>query len=575
MDNKKILNEVSRIKSVMGLLNENLRTKAVQRTISIIDDMVGISKNTLRDLTDRYGEEGVSLLKQLSDDTNTRGIGDIIEDMKKLPNPKSYDDVLAGLQLSLEKIVDANEISIAKKIEDIKKSVIELLGQGQKTGAADYFNTNFKNIANFGDESLENFIKDEWFFSSIDGFSKVDYIEALTLATEKIPKGIVSKVLKFKDIIVSYSLKEKEIHAKIIKDIDKYKALKQEVDKLDAGDPNLVKAIEKANAYLSRVEFNLGLLNRKTNRTLSSIEEAVRKQMKDLPKKGPEYKKLDELLKKVTKEDAKIEDIKQYFPNFAEFFKESAELMNSRKAALYRILPDKFNSKILRANPKVLEASKKLNIWLSAWKVVSGDLGGAFVRFGKDPKKLVRILGTETMSRLMSYPLKVAMVGTVIDAVAWMWIEEDRISPQFVEENPYIVKALGVANFNYRDYKNVSRPGDIALNILTKTFKNLSLTIPAAEIARLSQKYFKKEGGFAWYDENIDKINILLKDSDFKNKSDEEKAVILQEIIKENETQLEKLLGFLGREPTVQELLNKALMEIENVDKDNGAGESF
>lgn len=575
MDNKKILNEVNRIKSVMGLLNENLRTKAAQRAISIIDDMVGISKNTLRDLTDTYGEEGVSLLKQLSDDTNTRGIGDIIEDMKKLPNPNTYDDVLTGLQLSLEKIVDANEISIAKKIEDIKKSVIELLGQGQKTGAADYFNRNFKNIANFGDESLENFIKDEWFFSSIDGFSKVDYIESLKLATEKIPKGIVGKALKFKDIIVSYSLKEEEIHAKIIKDIDKYKALKDEVKKLDAGDPNLVKAIEKANAYLSRVEFNLGLLNRKTKRTLSSIEEAVRKQMEDLPKKGPEYKKLDGLLKKVTKKDAKIEDLKQYFPNFVEFFKESAELMNSRKAALYRILPDKFNSKILRANPKVLEASKKLDIYESTWKVFSGDLFGALVRLGKDPKKLIRILGTETMSRIMSYPLKVAMIETTIDAAAWMWFNEDRVSPQFVEENPYIVKALSFANFDYMDYKNVSRPGDIGLNVLTKTFKNLGLTIPAAEVYNLWQKYFKKGGGFKWYDENIDKINILLKDSDFKNKSDEEKAVILQEIIKENETQLEKLLGFLDREPTVQELLNKALMEIEDVDNNNGAGESF
>ena len=176
MDNKKVLNEVSRIKEVMGILNEGGRSTLVKGIVEFIDDILKISSKSTVDLADEFGDDGARLLKELTtkDEKVARGIGEILEDMRKLPNSKAFDDALTGLRLSLDEMVDETGDSIVQKLTKVKNGVESLVKNDQTIAAAGYFDKSlkFKRIAKWGDESLERFIKDEYFFGSINGFSK-------------------------------------------------------------------------------------------------------------------------------------------------------------------------------------------------------------------------------------------------------------------------------------------------------------------------------------------------------------------------------------------------------------------
>jgi len=126
MDNKKVLNEVSRIKEVMGILNEGGRSTLVKGMVEFIDDILKISSKSAVDLADEFGDDGARLLRELTskdESVTNRGIGDIIEDMRKLPNSKAFDDTLAGLRLSLDEMVDETGDSIVQKLTQVKNGV--------------------------------------------------------------------------------------------------------------------------------------------------------------------------------------------------------------------------------------------------------------------------------------------------------------------------------------------------------------------------------------------------------------------------------------------------------------------
>ena len=79
MDNKKVLNEVSRIKEVMGILNEGGRSTLVKGMVEFIDDILKISSKSAVDLADEFGDDGARLLRELTskdESVTNRGIGE-------------------------------------------------------------------------------------------------------------------------------------------------------------------------------------------------------------------------------------------------------------------------------------------------------------------------------------------------------------------------------------------------------------------------------------------------------------------------------------------------------------------
>lgn len=568
MNNKKVLNEVDRIKEVMGLLNEQTRPKIVKGLISVIDDLLGISAKNVDVLAREYGDDGAKLLKELSE--NNRGVGDILDDMRKLPNTKAFDDTFEGLKSAFDEVVDDSGISITEKINTVRRGVKELLDKGQKTKAAEYFKNESKKIAEFGDETLERFMKDEFFFNDIPNFSRADYNSALKLGSETVRgKGTVGgKVGRFMDTLKSYIQSAKKIEGKIVTDTDNYLKLKDEVSKLPIDDPTRTEMIKRANRYLDRVEFNLGVLNRKNKETLDVLIEEITQKRNSLPRTSPERAKLNDLIQKASKKDADVVSIWNYLPEAGYkpevgLYQEAKLLKQERLDAIRKIIIPR---KLLK--PETLQRVSKLSYGSSLWRVATGNLIPAFqklLKAGSAPN-IARILSTEVGSRLMSVPLYLGAAETFVDYLVYLAMPNDLDYEEFVKDHPRIAKILAGFEVDFKDYERTGAFGDIGINLANNILEKFGLTVPAYEVKRWIDNNSKPGGGWSWWNANFDKLNQLQQSEDFKNSTDEEKLEQIDSLLKETEGWVDKNLAWMAGSyvETIDDRVNKVLTQVNN-----------
>lgn len=578
MDNKKILDEVSRIKEVMGILNEGGRSTLVKGMVEFIDDILKISSKSAVDLADEFGDDGARLLKQLTtkNEKVTRGIGEILEDMRKLPNSKTFDDTLAGLRLSLGEMVDESGDSIVQKLTKVKNGVESLVKNDQTIAAAGYFDKEFKRIAEWGDKSLERFIKDEYFFKSIPGFSKNQFKDALEVAVTKIPKkgGATGKVVKFIEVIKSYFKNYSRYSEAIIKDIDSYLALRKEAGSL-TGQAKM-NAITKSNRFVQRMEINLGILNRKNKEAISVLIEELSEKSNKLPKKSSERLKLNEVIQKLKKEDADVFSILDYLPDGSykpeeSYLKEILDLRNRRADAFRKFWPER--AAFLRSD--VAKARiKKLGYGNAFFRLMTGDVVPVIKKLIDSPKKLGRILSTEFGSRLLGLPLVIGMFETLMDYSSMTSNPTTEITPQWLEDHPELAKTmqdpgiLGIGGVgDYKDYDSLHYSVDFLANLLNNTLKRFDVTIPIWAVKQVLDKTSSTGGGADYFKQQYERINTIRESDEFKNASSEERLKMLNQVQKDAEGFVEKYLGYLlDSDETIMERLNQALADIENAD---------
>tara|TARA_R100000951_G_scaffold49399_1_gene41725 strand:+ start:1518 stop:3257 length:1740 start_codon:yes stop_codon:yes gene_type:complete len=571
MDNKKVLNEVSRIKEVMGILNEGGRSTLVKGMVEFIDDILKISSKSAVDLADEFGDDGARLLRELTskdESVTNRGIGNIIEDMRKLPNSKAFDDTLAGLRLSLDDMVDETGDSIIKKITQVKNGVESLIKNDQNIAAAEYFNKEFKNVAKWGDKSLERFIKDEYFFKSIPGFSKNEFKDMLKIATTKISKkgGTMSKLVKFKEVLTSYLKSSLKYSENVIKDVDSYIALRKEASKL-TGQAKL-NAITKANRFVQRIELNLGILNRKNKEALNALIEELSEKRNKLPRLTPEREKLSDVITKLKSEDADILKWQDYLPK--DFLKEALEIRARRVDALKKFWPEKLT--LIKRSPKTAARIKELGVFEAFFRIFSGDVLNVVRRLYKNPKKLARIIGTEFGSRLLGLPLVLGGFETIMDFSSMSSNPTSEITPQWLEDNPELAKTLqnpgiiGVGGAgDYKDYDSLNWSIDMLANLTNNTMKKFNITIPIWAIIEIMGEISETGGGTNYFKQQFERISTIRESDEFKNASPEERLKMLNKVQEDAEGRVETFLGyFLDSDETIMERLNKALAEIEN-----------
>ena len=571
MDNKKVLNEVSRIKEVMGILNEGGRSTLVKGMVEFIDDILKISSKSAVDLADEFGDDGARLLRELTskdESVTNRGIGNIIEDMRKLPNSKAFDDTLAGLRLSLDDMVDETGDSIIKKITQVKNGVESLIKNDQNIAAAEYFNKEFKNVAKWGDKSLERFIKDEYFFKSIPGFSKNEFKDMLKIATTKISKkgGTMSKLVKFKEVLTSYLKSSLKYSENVIKDVDSYIALRKEASKL-TGQAKL-NAITKANRFVQRIELNLGILNRKNKEAINALIEELSEKRNKLPRLTPEREKLSDVITKLKSEDADILKWQDYLPK--DFLKEALEIRARRVDALKKFWPEKLT--LIKRSPKTAARIKELGVFEAFFRIFSGDVLNVVRRLYKNPKKLARIIGTEFGSRLLGLPLVLGGFETIMDFSSMSSNPTSEITPQWLEDNPELAKTLqnpgiiGVGGAgDYKDYDSLNWSIDMLANLTNNTMKKFNITIPIWAIIEIMGEISETGGGTNYFKQQFERISTIRESDEFKNASPEERLKMLNKVQEDAEGRVETFLGyFLDSDETIMERLNKALAEIEN-----------
>jgi|TARA_R110000796_G_scaffold233737_2_gene352333 hypothetical protein len=577
MDNKKVLNEVSRIKEVMGILNEGGRSTLVKGMVEFIDDILKISSKSAVDLADEFGDDGARLLKQLTtkNEKVTRGIGEILEEMRKLPNSKAFDDTLAGLRLSLDEIVDETGDSIVQKLTKVKNGVESLVKNDQTIAAAGYFDKEFKLIAKWGDESLERFIKDEYFFKSIPGFSKNQFQEALEVAVTKIAKkgGTTGKLVKFKEVLISYFKKYSKYSENVIKDVDSYIALRKEANKLTG--QAKTNAIIKANRFVQRMEINLGILNRKNKEAIEAVIEELSAKRNNLPRLSDERGKLNDVITKLKSKDADVLSILDYLPDGTYkpeegLIKEALELRTRRVDALKKFWPAKWT--VFKRSAKTAKRVNDLGFLNAFVRIFSGDVGPAIGKIYNSPKMLLRVLGTEFGSRLLGLPLVLGGFETLMDYISMSSNPTTEITPQWLEDHPELAKTLqdpGILGIggagDYKDYERLHWSVDMLANLTNNTMKKFDVTIPAYAIANIMEKTSSAGGGANYFKEQYEKISTIRESDEFKNASPEERLKMLNQVQKAAEGYVETALGYiLDSDETIMERLNKALAEIEN-----------
>lgn len=571
MEDKKLIQEVKRIQEMMGLITEGSRTKIAKGAIDIIDNLLGITAKNTDVLAREYGDDGARLLKQLADNSDSaRGVGDILDDLRKLDNPKAFQDALEGLKSAFDNIVDDSGVSITEKIQTVRKGVQDYLDNGQNTKAAEYYNSQVGNIADFGDETLERFVRDEYFFNSIPNFTRQNLDSWTKLGSEKIAKkgSVAAKVGKFMDTLTSYFKFVKNIESKIKSDLDSFVKLKDEVNKLPIDDPTRGEMIKRANRYLDRVEFNLGVIARKDRETLDVLIEELTTRRNALPKTSPERIKLNELIQRASKEDAEVISIVNYLPEGGYnpevgIYEEMKQLKRDRVDALKKVfMPKKW------ASPEVAARLAKLNWWSSLWKVLSGNLGPVLKKiFSKDIKKLPRIAATEIGSRIISIPMYLGLGETIMDWVAYMALQDSYFtSEEFVREHPRMAKAIAGFGFDYKDYEGSGWGTDFVINLTGNISEKLGLTVPVYEAKRWLDENAKPGGGYEWWNQQFAKIDELQKSDTFKNASEEEKIEMLQDVVEETESWITKAAAwwYNGIPETLNAEINTMLSQIEN-----------
>jgi hypothetical protein len=573
MDNKKLLQEISRIQEVMGLINEGSRTKLAKGAISVIDDLLDITTKNIDVLAREYGDDGARLLKQLSEDgDNARPIGDIFDDLKKLDNPKAFNDAFAGLKSAFDTIVDDNAVTITQKLDTVKKGVQDLLDQGQNTKAAEYFNSQVNNIADYGDDTLKRFVNDEYFFS-IPNFSRANYNDYLKLGGgEKLASSSTKsgKVIRFSETLSSYFKSVKKIEGKITSDIDSYLKLKDEVNKLPLDDASRSEMTKRANRYLDRVEFNLGVMRRKNKETLEVLIEELTQKRNSLPRTSAERAKINKLIERASKEDADVISIWNYLPQGGykpegSWYQEMIQLKQERTDALRKLL---FNPKrIPFTKPGTVERVSKLSYGGSAGKFLTGNIGPALKKLFTDPKKALRILTTEIGSRLFSIPFYLGAAETLMDWAAAMILQDsDFMTEEWIKEHPDMANFIAGFGFDYKDYEDSYWATDMVINTVENTLQNFGITVPALAIKNWMDDNSKPGGGYAWWNNQFNKLEELQKSDNFKNASEEEKLKIIEDIIEETDTWVTKASSWWydGLPPTVDTEINKVLSQIES-----------
>lgn len=566
MDKKNLIQEISRIKEVMGLINENARTSAVKGLINIIDDLLGITTKNTDELIREFGDEGATLLRELTNEgDNVRGLGDILDDLKKLENPKAFDDASAALRQALEEPDDAG-ITIMSKIDNLKREIQNLLDEGQNSSAAKYFDSEIDKIAEFGDDTLKRFIKDEYFFNSIPNFSRENYNDYLKLSDDI----SIGPVTKFIDTLASYFRKIENVEARIKDDINSYLDLKNEVNKLQIDNPNRTEMIKRANRYLDRVEFNLGVINRKNKETLDALIEDLTQRRNSLPTTSAERDKFNKLIERASKEDADVISIWNYLPEGGykpegSWYEEMKQLKQERTDALRKVL---FNPKgIPFTKSGTVERVAKLSYMGSLWRVASGNVVPVLKKLFSDPKKAPRILATEIGSRLISIPIMLAIVETIIDGAMFILLKDSVfVNEEWIKEHPNWAKLIASFGFDYKDYEDSYWMTDIVINIAEKTLQNFGITIPFWSIKKWMDEYFYAGGGYDWLNQQVNKINEIQKSEQFKNASEEEKLKIIEDIIIETDTWVTKAASwwYNGFSPTIESQINKVLAQIES-----------
>jgi hypothetical protein len=539
---KTLITEINRIQELMGkplITEQKLITK-------VIDDLaVFLAKNfskvdiKLKTLIDRLK------LKTTSNDVKLN----ILAQLSRM-NKSMADVIIPRVMNTLPQEV---KDQITKFKDEIPKFIKDQEDLGYSVTSID------KGVDNFLDTKLGGLNDDIRFIIKKDVTDYADKFlkdSPTPVVNPKIPvrqTSIQGQFIRFKDVLNSYRPILKNIEQKILDDIEQYKKFKGEALRAPDLSSTQINANKNAKRFLDRIDFNLGLANRK-NKELSdtlieSLNDIVRKNTNEKNVVNSDGQLAKQILDGLKNKDTKIR-LSDYFKSTdpeKTLWKETEELMNRRSEQL----------KTMFSIPKFSNFGK----WSSQTaRLLTGDIINLGKRIWKDPKKIPRILATETGARLFNYTFKLAVFETIYDSIWYASTDKEWVE-KMTKEHPNVAKWVAFTGPDYKNYNQNFLATGLS-NLLINWVEKMGLTIPALYIYDWLKENFKSGGLPAYYDKQRDRLIEI----ETLNLSPEEKQKEIDKITNETNSLFEDFIESIAENPnleTVEGTINKELAALE------------
>jgi hypothetical protein len=508
MNNKKFLIEINRINELMGnkLLTE---TKVLTNILDkLIDDLIAVSGRvtTNRELT-----------KQLTKIKNSKSyyqLLDVLPTLKNIPSAKVLISKLEDIMINgITDSSKANYKYIEKKVKEGTRSdfIIKVVIGNLEKRFPGIVDDDLK-------KRLEKEIRER--ISELNSSKKI------------------KKTTKLKNVLSIFGLWKKnvnELKNKLETEIDKYTNLTKVIQKNNELGSDLNDQILKQDElqkYVKNIKYYVALLNSWDIKVLNNFKRVV--------ETNPEYKKL------VTDENINFDDIiniigsvgPSKFKIEPTFWQEVLKLRNERWDTIKRAFP------IIQRLPMVKKLEKtpfEITQWTKDFvNFTTGNLIPLFKKLASNPAQTKKILSTELVSRLISYPLYLALFETLYGVYVNFTYKKGDNKPTMLYSIP------GAKDYN--EIKDVHAFYSILLNFVKNWLENLNYTIPSMVIKDIISWLGEnlKKGKF-WELLNYSQSTIeSIKNDD--SLSQEEKEKKLMDLVYESKSWVDEFINSIGLE---------------------------
>jgi hypothetical protein len=546
MMKKTLITEINRIQELMG---KPLITEATGLT-KVIDDLaVFLAKNfskvdiKLKTLIDRLK------LKTTSNDVKLN----ILAQLSRM-NKSMADVIIPRVMNTLPQEV---KDQITKFKDDIPKFIKDQEDLGYSVTSID------KGIDNFLDNKLSGLNDDIRFIIKKD---VTDYAAKFLknspppVVKPKIPTlqtTTAGKIIRFKDVLLSYLTKIKKINKKINDDIEQYKYFRN-IGNNTTDITKKQEAMKNANRFLDRVDLNLGILNRtetgkeEVRTFLDVLDSEMKRNTGPRNVLNDEGKLQQEIINKLKNKGESV-SILEYLPKSSAT---EADLMTIGELRTKRINELKKVFGNPGKNPKV----KELGYFKSLTNVLTGNWISFIKRIANNPKELSKVLRTETGARIFNYMIAYSAFKTLYDMSMERYVEDVYMDKEFYKEHPNIANVIKATSPSFREFEGGTIGGNLTKNFVINSIENIGVaTLPAKYIWDWFMTDYESDGT-KWFLEKQKEIEEIQNSS----LSDEEKNKKIKKMLTKPDSFVETI-WYMFEQPseTLERTIAKELAALE------------
>ena len=546
---KTLITEINRIQELMGkpLITEaTVLTKAIDELAILLSKAFKNIDGTLKKLIDDLNSPGITnavklnILTKLSKANQKMAEMIIPRIMKSLP--QNVKDQISNFEADIP-IFIRDERALGRSVTDISADM--------DTGVDDFLN----NMTGLNNDI--RFMMKKYFTDYADKFLRNSPPPVVRPKIPTLQTTTTGKIIRFKDVLLSYLTKIKNINKKINDDIEQYKYFRN-IGNNTTDITKKQEAMKNANRFLDRVNLNLGILNRtetgkeEVRTFLDVLDSEMKRNTGPRNVLNDEGKLQQEIINKLKNKEESV-SILEYLPKSSAT---EADLMTIGELRTKRINELKKVFGNPRNNPKV----KELGYFKSLTNVLTGNWISFIKRIANNPKELSKVLRTETGARIFNYMMAYSAFKTLYDMSMERYAEDVYMDKEFYKEHPYIANIIMATSPSFREFEGGTNLGNLAKNFAINSLENIGVAaLPAKYIWDWFMTDYESDGT-KWFLEKQKEIEEIQNSS----LSDEEKNEKIKKMLTKPDSFVEKI-WYMFEQPseTLERTIAKELAALE------------